>query len=449
MPLDRRPGRASPARHPSEVPRASVTVRLWSLLSRRVPGAVLLARGRRRSMLLPARVPALVLLGRGGRRPGRCDGGRLSGWHGLPHGARYCRLSIDQPGGCDRADGDAGDERRSKLQPGPADKGGIGLSDGRHLRIACFAAVCVGGSYPHGGAGRHSVPNCQRGTSRGIRARSVYADAVEPIARTTPSARLTLLVLACALVLGVGLPASPRAASASESAIPAWGGGVDLYRGDAFATQRTWQWCTAAGVQIVRNIAEGESDEARAEQARYYRYMRANNRYDVPAKDGVDPGGWAAGLRRFVDDRYEVIASDSFAGALRSAVTNLRRTNLPVGLTVAHGTHAWILTGFTATADPLVTDDFRVTSVRVTGPLWGLQSRTRGYDMRPNTRLTPQQLNDYFTPWHYAPIRMAWDGQWVSIQPAGIASLPSAPPRRAREVPSFVTPQFLRSMRPS
>jgi hypothetical protein len=202
-----------------------------------------------------------------------------------------------------------------------------------------------------------------------------------------------------------------------------------------FATQRTWQWCTAAGVQIIRNIVRDESSEARSRQARYNRYMREHNRYAVRAQDGVDPGGWAAGLRRFVDARYRVVASDTFGAALRSAVASLRRTNLPVGLTVAHGSHAWVLTGFTATADPLVTDDFRVTSVRVTGPLWGLQSRTRGYDMRPNTKLTPAQLRDYFTPWHYAPIRMSWEGQWVSIQPVGTVREPEPRVGAAAERP--------------
>jgi hypothetical protein len=97
-----------------------------------------------------------------------------------------------------------------------------------------------------------------------------------------------------------------------------------------------------------------------------------------------------------------------------------------VGLTVANGMHVWILTGFTATADPLLTDDFRITSVRVTGPLWGLQSRAQGYDMRPSTKLTPAQLRAWFTPWHYARIRMRWEGRWVSIQPVGAAAAPVA-----------------------
>jgi hypothetical protein len=123
-----------------------------------------------------------------------------------------------------------------------------------------------------------------------------------------------------------------------------------------------------------------------------------------------------------VDGRYRLYQSASFDSALRSAVTNLRVTNLPVGITVSHGNHAWVLTGFTATADPAATSRFTVTSVRVVGPLWGLQSRTYGYDMRPDTKLTPTQLKSFFTPWHYAGVRMAWEGKWVSVQPVARSS---------------------------
>ena len=131
---------------------------------------------------------------------------------------------------------------------------------------------------------------------------------------------------------------------------------------------------------------------------------------------GVDPQGWTAGLRHFVDDRYRLVASKTFDDALRSAVTNLRRTNLPVAVAVSHGNHGWVLTGFTATADPRRTSSFKITSVRVVGPLFGLQSKN-GYDMPPNTKLTPAQFRRFFTPWRYAPMRMIWDGPYVSIQP--------------------------------
>jgi hypothetical protein len=149
--------------------------------------------------------------------------------------------------------------------------------------------------------------------------------------------------------------------------------------------------------------------------------MRDRNRYDLPLSAGVDPAGWTAGLRRFVDGRYRLVASRTFDAALRSAVTRMRLTGLPVALTVSHGNHGWILTGFRATADPATTSSFKVTSVRVTGPLYGLQSKN-GYDMPPNTKLTTAQLKRFFSPWRYAPKRMIWDGRYVSIQPVPAAT---------------------------
>jgi hypothetical protein len=212
------------------------------------------------------------------------------------------------------------------------------------------------------------------------------------------------------------------------TATSAWDGSLDLYRSGTFTTQKSWLWCTAADVQIIRNIVEGQSDHSRSGQQRYFDWMRDHNRYDLPLSAGVDPAGWTAGLRHFVDDRYRLVSSGSFDSALRSAVQRMRATNLPVALTVQHGDHAWVLTGFSATADPAATTDFTVTSVRVVGPLWGLQSRSYGYDMRPGTSLTTKQLRGFFTPWWYAPTRMTWDGRYVSMQP-----IPQLKPQAARE----------------
>ena len=259
---------------------------------------------------------------------------------------------------------------------------------------------------------------------------------VGPI-RRRPGARLALATVLVVVSFGLlgALPATP-----SADALSRWRGGVDLYRSGVFTTQKTWLWCTAADVQIMRNIVTGGADHTRASQQRYFDYMRAHNRYRIPLKDGVDPGGWAAGLRRYVDRRYRVVASGSFDAALRSAVTNLRKTNRPVGITVAHGNHAWVLTGFTATADPAKTSRFTVTSVRVTGPLYGLQSRSYGYDMAPDRKLTPSQLRGFFTRWHYAGVRMAWEGKWVSIQPVAAAPAGAPPPTPKPTVTPRPTP---------
>jgi hypothetical protein len=224
------------------------------------------------------------------------------------------------------------------------------------------------------------------------------------------------LIAAAGLTLAsLGLPGSSVAAGAP----PGWHGGIDLYRDGTYTVQKSWLWCTAAGVQIISNIVDLETDHTTSAQRRYFAWMRLHNRYHLPLSAGVDPQGWAAGLRHFVDDRYRLVASTTFDNALRSAVRRLRQTNLPVALTVSHGNHGWILTGFTASADPLTTAAFRVTSVRVVGPLYGLQSRD-GYDMPPDTKLTTAQLRRYFTPWRYAPMRMTWDGRYVSIQPVPV-----------------------------
>ena len=249
--------------------------------------------------------------------------------------------------------------------------------------------------------------------------------------------RIALAAVFASVLLG-GRLASP---AADADALSRWTGGVDLYRSGVFTTQKTWLWCTAADVQIMRNIKAHATDHSRASQQRYFDYMRARNRYSIPVSDGVDPAGWTAGLRHYVDGRYRLYQSGSFSSALRSAVTNLRKTNLPVGITVSHGNHAWVLTGFTATADPAKTNRFTVTGVRVVGPLWGLQSRSYGYDMRPDRRLTPSQLKGFFTPWHYGRVRMAWEGKWVSVQPVASTAVKAPAPKPKAAATSRPTPR--------
>lgn len=245
-----------------------------------------------------------------------------------------------------------------------------------------------------------------------------------PMVRSTPSIRNAVAASALIVALASVPPAAAAkttwpdlgAAAPSAALLPAWDGSIDLYRDGVFTTQKNWLWCTAAGVQIVRNIVERDNDHSSSSQRRYFDWMRKRNHYDLPESAGVDPQGWTAGLGHFVDDRYRLVASRSFGAALRSAAANLRRTGLPVALTVSNGNHGWILTGFEATADPLMTDDFEVTSVRVVGPLYGRQSKN-GYDMPPDTRLSARELRRFFTPWRYAPLAMVWDGKYVSMQP--------------------------------
>jgi hypothetical protein len=225
------------------------------------------------------------------------------------------------------------------------------------------------------------------------------------------------LAIVIALAASVGLGSVGAVAPPPADALSRWTGGVDLYRAGNFTTQKSWLWCTAAGVQIARNMVLGTDQHSAAGQRRMFEWMRGQNRYSLPLSAGVDAQGWAAGMRHYVDPRYRLVVSPTFSGAVRNAVKRMRLTNLPVGVTVSHGNHAWLLVGFTATADPAIDPGFKVTSVRVVGPLYGLQSRSYGYDMVPNKKLTVAQFHHFFTYWWYGPKRMIWDRKYISIQP--------------------------------
>ena len=81
--------------------------------------------------------------------------------------------------------------------------------------------------------------------------------------RPTPSIRQVVatsaLVASLAMVPAAAAAQTARpdtgALASSAALLPAWDGSIDLYRDGVFTTQKSWLWCTAAGVQIVRNIS--------------------------------------------------------------------------------------------------------------------------------------------------------------------------------------------------
>jgi hypothetical protein len=142
----------------------------------------------------------------------------------------------------------------------------------------------------------------------------------------------------------------------------------------------------------------------------------------MPADEGVDLVGLKAGLRHFVDARFTLVASSTYDAAVRSAVTSLRRTGRPVAVVVDRGHHVWVLTGFTATADPGRTSDFRVVSVRIVGPLYGRQSRD-GYDPPPDTALSYGAFRRFLLPYHFKFATTPWDLRYITYS-SGPAALP-------------------------
>jgi hypothetical protein len=198
------------------------------------------------------------------------------------------------------------------------------------------------------------------------------------------------------------------------AALPDWTGTIDFYRPDAFATQVTNTVCVAASTQMMLNMIFGRSDNSASNQLIYIAYAQAHDSGRYTA--GSDPAGWAATLDRFGGSTYAVAAYGDAASAIKQAALRMRLSNKPVGLLVWAGRHAWVMNGFSATADPATTANFQVTAVFVTGPLYPKAPNAAGYDLPPDTQLTPAQLAQYFLKYSDSSVK-AWNGRYVVIMP--------------------------------
>ena len=114
------------------------------------------------------------------------------------------------------------------------------------------------------------------------------------------------------------------------------------------------------------------------------------------------------------------------------AARQMRLTGKPVGLLVWRGAHAWVMSGFKATADPAYTDDFDVTAVWIEDPWHGRVSRTWGKGLEPHTLVSAKELGADFVKWssRYRP-EYGRDGAFVIVAPVEDASVEVSPtPRR-------------------
>lgn len=221
-----------------------------------------------------------------------------------------------------------------------------------------------------------------------------------------PSFRFAVVLLTLAVLL-LGAPVE-RA--------EAWTGRFSVYRQGVFVSQVTDYSCVGASIQMMLNIIRGESDSSGRRQLRYLRYAREHSRYTI-TNGGADPRGWKLALRHWGAGHYHVAGKFSMQGSLRQAATRMRLTRKPVGLLVLRGGHAWVMTGFDATADPARTTNFRVTRVQVMGPLWPDGTvNGRPYDPRPGSWLGLSALRTKFKAYYWKRAT-TWNGRWMMVIP--------------------------------
>jgi len=220
--------------------------------------------------------------------------------------------------------------------------------------------------------------------------------------------RLVGLVAALAALSGMAVPA--------VSAAHADGGfHMDLYREGVFVSQYRWTWCVGASSQMMLNIIKGTSNTTLARQRTLVTYAMAHDGFPNSNTGGSDAAGFAHALTHYGGGSYQVTMSTNFRDAVRRAVKSMRANNRPVGLLVMGGRHAWVMSGFDATADPATTSSFDVTAVYILGPLFPKEQK--GYfDKPPDTMLTFDQFR---TPFHVFddPDSPQYGGYWVTVNP--------------------------------
>jgi hypothetical protein len=194
---------------------------------------------------------------------------------------------------------------------------------------------------------------------------------------------------------------------------------TDLSTTGSYVGQFNFVQCVGASVQMMRNIVLGQSDHSAYMQ--HLLWYRARHWSKYNGDGGADPYGWATVLTFTSAGNYRIYAGRSVADTLHAVARAIAQSGRPVGVTVWRGTHAWVISGVTATNDPAKTDDFTVLTVSVTDPLWTLLHGRRGI-LAPATWLTVAQFRSAFLPYHDPRRDPAIEGRYVAILPVPTAT---------------------------
>jgi hypothetical protein len=212
--------------------------------------------------------------------------------------------------------------------------------------------------------------------------------------------------------LAVAGPASPAtAANPAAAAVPVDGATVvhvslarpfriDLADRNDFVAQTNFVQCVGASMQMMLNIIGPSVDRSARTQLTLQKLARSLSGPTRPGfeREGASIRGWMNGLNQLAAEPYRLVGMNTLAEAMRTAALAIRSTGRPVGLLVWRGRHAWVMSGFEATADPLRDASFEVTAAIVLDPLYPNRSATWGPSPRPRQALTIAEVGRQFVP---------------------------------------------------
>jgi hypothetical protein len=221
-----------------------------------------------------------------------------------------------------------------------------------------------------------------------------------------------LIPIVVALVLALAVPATTlgtgpagRAGTRAPAGATAEAAGpfsMDLLASGDFVSQTNGVQCIGASIQMMVNMARPGADRSARTQARVQQLARELSWLSIdPPKPfageprGASARGWARALVELGMGTWILRSEPTLEGAVEVAARAIRTTGKPVGLLVWRGRHAWVMTGFRATADPLQAP-FDVARVTVADPWYPRNNSLWGASPRPGSSLTLDQLGDDF-----------------------------------------------------
>jgi hypothetical protein len=175
---------------------------------------------------------------------------------------------------------------------------------------------------------------------------------------------------------------------------------LDLAAKGDYVAQSNFVQCVGASMQMMLNIIGPKDDRTAKTQLRLQdlaRGLSGPTRQGFQ-RQGASVRGWSAGLNQLNAGPYRLVGTTTIEEAMRIAAASIRQTNRPVGLLMWRGRHAWVMSGFQATADPLRTSNYTVTAAIVMDPLYPHGSSVWGRSPKPGEALSVKALGRQFVP---------------------------------------------------
>jgi hypothetical protein len=238
-------------------------------------------------------------------------------------------------------------------------------------------------------------------------------------------APLVALLLAAVLVGTGGADVPAPAEAAARQAYR-----VNLANSRDYVQQTNFVQCVGTSIQMMLNIMRPGADRTAKTQRRLQNLARAwsGPRPDGFQRRGASVRGWAASLVIHRAGAYKVVGADSLQQAMKIAATAIREYKRPVGLLVWRGRHAWVMSGFEATGDPLLANKWRVTKAYVLDPLYPHGDDIWGPSPKPGTAISVAAVGRQFvrrqtnrnSPFAQLPGQVRLRNKWVLVVPTGL-----------------------------